>query len=499
MLATIALANSLSPAEFAAWVDGGWFDLRGGPELMIFSKILMDRWHDEDPEGLLAWAAKNKNGAAAHLMEDWATKQPQRLIDYFKIHPDDRTELQMLAKIAAVSPDLAIQRLKEITAAGIVGDARNYTAGLMAVLAGKSPTALSAILDSLPPLIKLQAEAAMSKLRLEASFSEEIRHLWDRPDGWKIFSDYLVGPDDIGTKLLGELANLPPEWRSGIALNPWRMVTESNAQQWWNADLGAAGFSAANIKEIHTEAVKNMVITNPEAVIQRLGDLNADPDDRKNILNRLFNGAADPEKARTWIAQLPTEEERLTATRILDQRTIPMEVTKITSPDDMLSKIGEGAHLYGGSGYFSQMKDWDDEKTTALAAGFKILPDEQKQQIAQVVFAQLQMNGAPAGLRDEAIRYLASKPPVSESNGHEVWNSVPAKISQYAVNFSAKDPEAASEWVNSLPAGEIKSWTQKNLINNWRQYDPKAADLWEKSLPATDRAALEMLGTTPVR
>ncbi|RYD26192.1 MAG: hypothetical protein EOP87_23150, partial [Verrucomicrobiaceae bacterium] len=29
ILATLALAESLDPAEFAAWMDGGYFDLRG--------------------------------------------------------------------------------------------------------------------------------------------------------------------------------------------------------------------------------------------------------------------------------------------------------------------------------------------------------------------------------------------------------------------------------------------------------------------------------------
>jgi len=42
ILATISLAESLSPAEFAAWMDGGWFNLRGGDDFF------------QNPDGTLA-------------------------------------------------------------------------------------------------------------------------------------------------------------------------------------------------------------------------------------------------------------------------------------------------------------------------------------------------------------------------------------------------------------------------------------------------------------
>ncbi|RYD35008.1 MAG: hypothetical protein EOP87_08130, partial [Verrucomicrobiaceae bacterium] len=58
MRATVDLAYSLSPSEFAAWIDGGWFTLRGGAELTLFTKIVMERWQQEDEMGLLAWTLK---------------------------------------------------------------------------------------------------------------------------------------------------------------------------------------------------------------------------------------------------------------------------------------------------------------------------------------------------------------------------------------------------------------------------------------------------------
>jgi hypothetical protein len=65
------------------------------------------------------------------------------------------------------------------------------------------------------------------------------------------------------------------------------------------------------------------------------------------------------------------------------------------------------------------------------------------------------------------------------------------QASQFAVNWSKIDPEAASQWVQSLPAGDAKLWAQKNLAANWTQHDPEAVDQWIKTLPAESRGEVE--------
>ena len=40
MRATIALAHSLPPSEFAAWMDGRWFSVREGAGVTLFNKII---------------------------------------------------------------------------------------------------------------------------------------------------------------------------------------------------------------------------------------------------------------------------------------------------------------------------------------------------------------------------------------------------------------------------------------------------------------------------
>ena len=47
---------------------------------------------------------------------------------------------------------------------------------------------------------------------------------------------------------------------------------------------------------------------------------------------------------------------------------------------------------------------------------------------------------------------------------------------------------AASQWVQSLPDGEARSWALKNVAFAWALYDPKEAGQWVDSLPAAARA-----------
>lgn len=492
LLSTIALANSLSLDDFAAWMDGNWFTLRGGPERLVFNRILMERWRNEDPEGLLAWAAKNKNGAGDGVMQEWAANDPKRLVEYFKGHRDDYTELRILAKMAETSPAVALARLQEMGAGGLKDRTAYAASGLMSVLADKSPEALTAALDSLPPEVKLYAESMLSKKRLEESFSEEIRNLWARPDGWNIFSHGDFG-NGVTEKLIGEIANLPPEWRGSMAMNYYRVVNRDTAQKWLNADLVGAGFSPSDVKTLRGQALKAIASQNPEVTLARLGEMELRPSDRREILEQVFSSRGDPGKLRGLISQLPTEEEREAATKRLEASSAPMKEGKANTPEDFLERLGEipvrdGLYLNN----FADFENWDAQKISKAAAEFEKLPGDKKQQVALTLASSEEHGVGLPQLKGDAILYLLQNPPAEkgiESSG----KSLTAASAIYAVNLSYKDPEAATAWVEKLPGGEAKSWTQKNLYTNWKQLDPKAAEQWKKSLPAGELSAMEKL------
>jgi predicted Zn-dependent protease len=91
----------------------------------------------------------------------------------------------------------------------------------------------------------------------------------------------------------------------------------------------------------------------------------------------------------------------------------------------------------------------------------------------------------------DAIRYLVAQPAAAGNNPQNSSKDPIAQASQFAVNWSKKDPEAASQWVQTLPSGDAKLWAQKNLAANWSQYNPEAVDQWIKTLPAASRGEVE--------
>lgn len=490
--ATIDLANSLPPSEFAAWLDGGWFKLRGGPDLIIFTKILLARWEQEDLEGLLAWSLKNESGEGWTILAAWSEKEPQRLIDFFKKHPDDPAEMQALAEIANHNPGLALQRLLEMAATGISRQGMEYSSGVLRHLAEKSPAALGAALDSLPAQLRIEAETALSGERLKTSFATEIRALWELPNGWKIFESNAQQDREVGAKIFDELANLPPAWRASLASNSYYFMGKANHEKWLDADLAGYGFSLSQTKEIRRYALNNLASSQPVLALKRMGEMDLDSSNRQNVISNAISSADnDPVKVAALIALLGTEEDRKVAQAIVDANNGSQSQTKIEKPADWLEKIGALDPKSGSSyPYFSMLEQWDQAKISDLNAQFIALPDDKKPQVAQAIAAGGGSSGA-SPLKGEAIRYLLTNPVAIPEGGQNNRPDPIQMASQYAVFLAVKDAAAATGWVHTLPAGDAKLWAQKNLARNWAQYDPKAVDQWVNTLPADARTEVQ--------
>lgn len=365
---------------------------------------------------------------------------------------------------------------------------------MLDALAKKSAAALEGMLDSLPPALKFNAEVALSKQRLADSFPEGIRALWDRPDGWRIFSEFSQSSPDFVSKLMGELANLPADWRASMVGDSWKVVGSPNAGQWLDADLEGAGFAPGEVKSLRTRAFLQLSMENPVEWMRRLGEVELPAPTRANLLGNMFSNG-DPEKMRGLIDQLPTEEERQAALAAIDRQSVTEEDREVKGPDDLLAKLaGLDPASFGNNFYFEQTKHWKPEEISALSTSFTGLSDDQRAKAADVITSNLDYNGAPKTLQGEALRYLAGNPQILPAARTAGPYSVIARTSEYAVGLSEKNPAAAAAWVDSLPPGEAKLWTSKNLIDNWSQYDPKAAAQWLDTRPAVDRAALEHLG-----
>jgi hypothetical protein len=189
------------------------------------------------------------------------------------------------------------------------------------------------------------------------------------------------------------------------------------------------------------------------------------------------------------------EEKRIARTYLPSNRSSNSSggSLKIETPTDWLEQVGSGDLKSGNSyQYLAMLREWDSDKIAELGTQFRSLPDEKKRQAAEVIVG----NGGYSGHLDpalvsDAIGFLVAQP-AAPKDGNRSDSFDPVKqASQFAVNWSKKDPDAASQWVQSLPAGDAKLWAQKNLAANWTQYDPEAVDQWIKTLPADSRGEVE--------
>ncbi len=496
MRATIELATKLPVSEIAKWMDGRWFNTGSGYDVSLFNKILKERWEKEDPEGLLAWRMKSNSYAVVETLAKWAETDPEKITAFFKEHPDRDLQLRSLAEIAKKNPEFALQCLRDMPG----GSSRNVMTGyynrqVLEEIANASPAVLEAALAALPAGLKNQAESILTGKRLETSFDSEFAKLLERPDGWKVFSESLSNGKDMKEKLFDQLANLPASWKSSMASNPYNLMDSSNAMKWWNADLEGLGFTDKDAKRIRAQSLARIASKQPEEALRMMAGGNLDSNSRHNIIANLFSNLRgdDADKAEALIAQLGTDEEKNQARQYLSNDSSSDKQEKLDNPTDWLAKIGSidpknGSHYQ----YLSMLRQWDSAKLAELGNQFRAMPDDKKKTVAQVLAASSEYSGNfDSTLVGDAIQYLVSQPSDSSDKSRGGSSDPIARASQYAVRLAGRDAVAASQWVQSLPSGDARLWAQKNLGANWSQFDPDAAGQWLKTLPASERTQVE--------
>lgn len=502
--ATHALVCSLSPSELAKWLEHRWFDSGPGYDATLFNEIARQRMQHEDPDGFLALMLRENRGQAAELLTQLAKNDPQRARNMLREHPDPEMEMRMLSALAASDPKLALDMLLE--SHGVAGDdgfAGSLRMDAVSELARRCPNELEAALPRMTASLRHQVEAALIGVRLVGSFGTEIRKLWARPDGWKLFETALRGNSRIGEGLVDEIANLPSSWRKRVAKNPYQYVTPKNLETWATTDLEAAGFTKGQAEKFRMVVASRLAVTQPEEAIRLACDFDSTEDNKRSILASVFaRYRSEPEKAERLLAMLSSDEDRAMARRILIPE--PVAATKpesaspadspapakIEQPADWLAKASEMGGEAGGmnsSQILSLLQNWDAERLSSLANQFKELPQDQKRKISGILIADFMTEANLRPMQAEAIRFLIGNPLPAADGSPRKDTALTFNASRLAVSWVKDDPVAASDWVRSLPAGDARQWAQKNLAANWWKYDPDAVNRWIDSLPAADR------------
>jgi hypothetical protein len=146
----------------------------------------------------------------------------------------------------------------------------------------------------------------------------------------------------------------------------------------------------------------------------------------------------------------------------------------------------------------SILSQWDKEKMSEVAKGFRNLPADKKKAVATMLAGNDNDSRVDPALRGEAIQYLIQNETPAKQEEQDPQDPFGGRrqgaanyASSLAVHWGTKDPEAASQWVQGLPDGDAKLWAQKNLALNWAQYDPDAVKRWLSSFPAPARTEVE--------
>jgi hypothetical protein len=463
--ATYELAMNLPISEIQAWLEGRLFDA-GGYELTLFSHILTERWKAEDPGGFIAWRAKERSGFPAGILAEWAAREPQQVMDFLRERVEPGFALQALTTLAGKDPALAAQGLREI-AVKCGGDRESYQLReLMKKLAATAPGTLENLLATLPPAVRAKGEQVLIHKRLTESFADEFPKLANHPDGLKFFTEAVRENPSFRDHLLENIGAIPAGWRHGLAANASSFVS-SQPEKWFHADLEAVGFSAEDAKNIRSRALMRMAARKPEEALALLDSMELSPRERANLQTNI--GA--------YVEGRQTSEAR-ERPQVANQ------------PGDWLKQVAELDPRNGNQyAYHSEIRKWDAGRIAELNKQFDTLSPEQKTAVANNLTQS--GYGLDPSLTRKAIEHLVASP-ISPELREQGYFADPVQLaSRHAVQWLKNDPDAASAWVNGLPAGEAKNWARKNLAAEWIQYDFEEANRWIKALPASERKEVE--------
>lgn len=495
MRATISLVKALPLEDLGPWLAERHFENRGGFDLTLFNMLAKERWRQEDPEGFLAWAIREGEQSSEVVFNRWAEEDPQRLIDFFRETPDASGELRALGRIAANDPALALRRYREMVDRAETGVGNDYQAmTFLRELAGSSPETLEAELASMPDDMRSQAEAALVGERLKTDFDSEIRKLWERPDGLRLFELSMTGRsvEEIGSGLLNDFDNMPASWKAHVADNSYRYIQPENAADWLAVDFDGQGLDEGQADRLRYYAIQQLATSDVAGAIRAIGDVGDESGMRKNLIRNLFSRYAnDGEKVAAMMGMLTSDEDRAIASAQMEERPDQSGPgggvrQAFSTPDEWIEAVGSlGDGTSESYRMGAALRGWNKEQIGELSAKFQSLPSGEKEAAAKILAGVNTGYETDPGLRGDAIRYLVENPP--ENEDQQGSRNPSALTSRHAVRWGMTDPVAAGSWTTTLPEGEARLWAQKNLAANWARLDPEAAERWVGTLPSADR------------
>ncbi len=493
MRATIALVNALPIEDLEKWLEGRWFDDAEGYNLSLFNKVATERWLKNDPAGYIAWNTKSGGSKAYQAARNWAMKDPDAALAYLDENPNPNLELGMLPEIAKTRPDLALARLQSLAANPSI-NAYQVTE-IFRSLTDMGEASLLAAIEKLPDSWKLSATTAIQESKLLKSFSSSLESLMSDPDATRIFQNLNWGNPELCSQLLSHLDLLNETSRSQIATNPYRFLNAETAESWITADLAGMGFTPEQTNRLRMQAISELPT---EKALLALNQITDDPKVYENALRGIFSRHRDDPKQLERYAQMLTDDaDRQIALGLFEsakeasqksaEENLPgvaeVKATRDQQNQDIIDQsISEESKTYIVA---NQLQEMSSAQSKAFLETYQTLTEDRKIAFSLALIDYSQSSTFPQSIRSEMLVDLI------ESNDPKIARKAVESGSSYALSLLQNNPADAVNWASKLQDSESKTWVQKNIAYNWALHDPEAARQWVKSLPSANQAEVQ--------
>jgi len=483
------LARTLPLNQAGRWLDEGLFSQREGYALTLFTKILEQRWRTEDPDGYLVWQLGNGQNVSKEEMARLAERNPDLLLVNIRLIEDPNAQSAAIANLAKARPDLALAELATMDLQQLHRSGRLRT--IFGELAKTDLAGLQSRLEVLPPSLREAAQQAIFSQLLSTDFSGALSQLVELPNGWELFRNAHLQQSDY-RNLLENFATLPQSWKKNLGDSSHYLTSGMNADQILATDWASYGLSEKQFGRIRGYALFGKARNNKEGALELFQSNQLNEAGRRYFLDLLsWNEGRD-------IVQdlLPHLEsaDRDYVSKQLEQRG-QASPTMISSPQTAadLSQNLADTHHRNFANMASSMRNWNAEQKRQFQSDYAAMQGEERHRVTAMLTGAEDLDQRAA-----AVQEILGNAEAQEVAGwSENQRSAVKTASEVALEFLKQDADQAARWVTTLPEGDTRTWTMKNLAANWQNYDPAGATRFVESLPASEREAVSSFIENP--
>ncbi|MCW1912343.1 hypothetical protein OJ996_02080 [Luteolibacter sp. GHJ8] len=475
--AVIELANTIPVSELGEWYEAGWIERRESLESLQFYHITRQRWLGEDGAGMMDHYLKKDRANASDLALDWGRMDPTAAYAFGEALRDGPDRSILMGSVAAAAsksnPEIALKAIAQYD------PPRSGTSwgtdSIIDSIAKAAPDLLKARMAGLPGNLARYAKQSLARETLRSDFVAGLEILAAEPDGKQQFLSALAGSKEMVGKMLDHQDKLPEGWMAALLAGNSPSAAEHDPQRWLKADLGAMGLSDAQAKTVRRTALVRVCYEDPQRLEDFLADESWGPDERSAAISAALSSLAlvDKGRAAELIAGLADPEEKAKAQASFDSKFERKEEVTIQGPED----IGKFATIESKSSISDSMAAWGSGEIRRAVKVFESLPQSEKDLLAGKLAGHLWDN-RHSPLRAIALDHLLRNPSLQAKES----SSVRDRACALAAMWGSSDPVAASRWVESLPAGEVRVWAAKNVAASWAEYYPEESKKWVESL-----------------